>query len=732
VSTNQLRPGRNELWPVVFIGLLAMCVLVLFLTEFARRTDAATREREEMVVGNGLRASVEETARRVVPQTVWDEAVRRLDNAFDPAWAEDNIAKYLFTMNGFSHAYVLDRADRLVFAAFEGEVAPLASFDPLRSEVAGLIQKVRLAESERAATSAKDRQGLSEPIQASAIRRTPDDYLILTATLVQSDFGAARLKGPRAPIVITARPLDATFIRGLEARYMLTDAHLAAADTRQEYMEAHVFISDDRGEVLGTLDWTPQQPGANLLRSAFPWLLAFLGAILMLVAVLYRRATRAASSLIESEARATHMAHHDALTGIANRAWLEKRLSQVVPEIRRNGRSIAVHCIDLDGFKDLNDTHGHQAGDELLRAVAGRLKAQCREGDVCARLGGDEFAIVQVGADAAAAEHLAARTLAIFKQPFSLSSGTRQIGASIGVAVTGDSTLEGLELLRRGDLALYAAKDGGRGRWCFFEAEMDSAVRERSAMRDDLRAALNAGDLRMVYQAQVNRHDRIVGMEALVRWHHPERGPISPAIFVPLAEQAGLIADLGEYTVRRAFEDSRRWPGMKVAINISATHIRTPGFVAWIEALAQDCGVMPSSFEIELTEGVILNDDANVQKTLEALRELGFSLALDDFGTGYSSLSYLSRFPIDKIKIDRTFITNLGVDAEADAVVSAIVQLARALNLSVIAEGVETLEQRQRLLAIGCSEVQGFLTSIPMNAEDVGDTLDAGAHEAAA
>lgn len=425
---------------------------------------------------------------------------------------------------------------------------------------------------------------------------------------------------------------------------------------------------------------------------------------------------KAHTEIAASEARSRHLAYHDALSGLPNRLLLEARLGQALDTLRRKGAAFAVHCIDLDQFKGVNDTFGHHVGDELIRGAARRLASVCRRIDTIARLGGDEFAIVQADATPVSAGALAERLVKLLAEPIVLSTGQVHIGCSVGVTLVQDSSIEPIEALRQADLSLYRSKEGGRSRYTFFEPNMDSAVRARRGLQSDLRQALANGGLDLAYQPQMDALGAMVGVEALVRWRHPKRGAISPSVFVPLAEECGLIAELGAFVMKRAFEDGVRWPNLKVAINVSAHQVRLRGFAAQTAALARQMNAKPSQFELELTEGVLLGDDPTTQATLGELRRIGFSLALDDFGTGYSSLSYLQRYPIDKIKIDQSFVANLGIDDEAVAVVEAIVRLARALNLRVIAEGVETDVQRRRLSEVGCGEVQGYLFGKPMPA----------------
>lgn len=425
---------------------------------------------------------------------------------------------------------------------------------------------------------------------------------------------------------------------------------------------------------------------------------------------------RAQTEIAASEARVRHLAYHDVLTGLPNRAMFGDRLAHALDASRRNQRGFAVHCVDLDQFKAVNDTFGHQTGDELIRAAAARLAQCARKSDTVARLGGDEFAIIQSDATPLTAATFANRIVSELSLPIELSVGPVYFGCSVGVTIVEDPSIEPLEALRQADLALYKAKGDGRGRFAFFEPEMDAAVRTRRALQNDLREALANDLVELAYQPQVNRKGALIGVEALARWNHPVRGPVPPSLFVPVAEECGLIVDLGVLTLRRAFEQSVRWPRLNVAVNISAYQLRMRNFVERVQCLIEETGVSPERVEFEITEGVLLGDDTVTHNTLRSLRELGFSLALDDFGTGYSSLGYLQSFPIDKIKIDRSFIKNIGVKAEAEAVIGAIVKLADALHLKVVAEGVETTEQHAALVAAGCDDVQGYLFGRPMAA----------------
>ncbi|MFD1189186.1 putative bifunctional diguanylate cyclase/phosphodiesterase [Phenylobacterium conjunctum] len=715
--TRKLLKG-DMFWPLVCLAFLAMALLVVAVFSLVKEFDLSAKAREEAVVRNGLAGRIEEVAKQVLPQVVWDEAIIHLDHSLDQQWARENIGEYLYKSNGFSAAFILDDEDHPVFAAIRGKQHQLGVYRQFKIDADRLAAKVRAGE------AASHGHILGEPIQASAISANDYGPFILTATLVQPDFGSA-LPDDKAPILISGMPLDQAFVAAFARRFMLDDLHVHNGDASAEPDEAHMPLRNDRGQAVATLDWKPQTPGFNLLRELVAPILAVVFALAAGALFLYRRARTAAQGLVASEARAAHLAYYDSLTGLPNRVLFFDRLGRALDQLRRHAPPVAVHCIDLDRFKEVNDTFGHHVGDQLIQEAAKRLAAQCRGTDTFARLGGDEFAIVQTDAGAAHASALAARLLEALSEPFDLEGMRVFTGCSIGVTVCTDPDTDPAEALRHADLALYRAKENGKSQYCFFEIEMDAAIKTRRALESDLREALARDALEMAYQPQVNRHGVMTGVEALVRWRHPLRGDVSPAFFVPIAEECGLIVELGMFTLRRAFEDSRRWTGLKIAINVSANQLRLADFVLRLGELVEEYGVDPRQFELEITEGILLGDDPSTHDTLRRLRQMGFSLALDDFGTGYSSLSYLQRYPISKIKIDRSFIANLGVDLESEAVVGAIVKLARALKLAVIAEGVETTDQRERLAAAGCSEIQGYLFSRPVTADQIEQLMSA-------
>jgi len=425
----------------------------------------------------------------------------------------------------------------------------------------------------------------------------------------------------------------------------------------------------------------------------------------------------------KSEQRIEFMAHHDALTGLANRAAVVEKIEEAAARQRRWGDTFSVLLLDLDRFKQVNDTLGHPAGDALLRQVATRLKSLVRETDVLARLGGDEFAIIQAGEtnQREAASALADRILDALVSPFDIDGNEVSIGTSIGIALAPEHATNHDNLLKIADLALYNAKSAGRNGYRFFGTEMGVAADARHELENDLRRAIEADELELHYQPIIDTRTRkICGAEALIRWRHSTKGMIFPDQFIPLAEETGLIAQIGEWVLQTACAEAATWPaGIKVAVNLSPVQFRKSNLPDVVMCALAQSGLPPERLELEITETTLIKSAAECLPALRLFKNLGATVALDDFGTGYSSLSQLTMFRFDKIKIDKSFTQNVTKRADCAAIISATLTLAQSLDIATTAEGVETAEQYRLLRLAGVTSLQGYLFKRPVPASEI-------------
>jgi diguanylate cyclase (GGDEF)-like protein len=435
-----------------------------------------------------------------------------------------------------------------------------------------------------------------------------------------------------------------------------------------------------------------------------------------------------------AEQRIAHMAHHDALTGLPNRVLLRDRIQQAIAQAHRNGMQIAVLFIDLDRFKTINDSLGHQLGDRLLQSVASRILVCVREGDTVSRVGGDEFVIVIPAIESSSdASSVASKILEVLGNAFHLHGNDLHVAASIGTSMYPGDGSDAETLMRNADTAMYHAKDSGRGNFQFFTQHMNVAAQQRLSLENALRRSIEEREFELHYQPIFDLGDRsIVGCEALLRWNRPGGATVQPSEFIATAEESGLIVPIGEWVLREALKQARSWqsPGrpVRIAINVSARQLARSTFVERLRRLIHEFGMDPGLIELEVTESVIIEGAGEARAALDQIAELGVGLAIDDFGTGYSGLAYLKRLPIDTVKIDQSFVRDLTIDPDDAAIVTAIVAMARGLGIGVVAEGVETEEQLAELQRLGCLRAQGYLLARPMSAAAVRQLLVRTAH----
>ncbi|WP_380177512.1 EAL domain-containing protein [Kalamiella sp. sgz302252] len=698
---------------VLFITFIAATFTVWWATAKTNRDAAAA---QQQIIATALTQSLADIVKQNRSLALWQPLGRRLTRApQDTIWLNQNVGTWLSTMFGHQLIYIVDERNQPIYRWEWGQNVPPSRFEPLRQAVSALSARLK-------SPFPNGGEG-AEAVDFTLINQRPAALAISTIDSGYGEGGRFRL--------VSVKYLDESYLASLSQRSLLRDLHYA--DGSPQRKEANYLLLNAAGESLGYISWRPAAPGSQMFQVIGPVGLAMVLIITLICVLMIRRlwlsSLRLSQSLLQlsaSEAQAQHLAFHDVLTGLPNRALVEERLTQALGRLMRNEERVALLLLDLDRFKLVNDTYGHHAGDELIIDVGHRLSELVRENDTVGRLGGDEFVIIVEGAISLHdIQLLCERVIASLARPFTLLGSETWIGVSIGVAMAPQDAGDRLEMMRKADIALYEAKSQGRGQYRVFDGSMDEQVKTRQQIAADLRVALQQKrDLAVYYQPLMDITGKnVVGLEALMRWRHPVRGVISPGEFIPLAEEMGLIIQIGEWVLREACRVSLAWPDLSMAINVSPLQFRSAGFVERFTAIVKEEQTLPSRIELEITEGVLIEDEKGAQEIMSALREAGFRIALDDFGTGYSSLNYLSHFSVDKIKIDRSFTQSLGVTENSTAIIESVVRLGQAMGLTVTAEGVETSGQMAALAEAGCNQLQGFLFSQAVAEEEIATLL---------
>ena len=759
---------RRVLLPgaVILLATAIICAAALFAA--GRGTDAMMVLGQQGEVWRASAQGMDDLSVAQESVGLCEQCIDEAESAApDQLWLHENVAARMFDLHNVHETYILDPRDRPVFASVQRRhVEPRAY-----KRVEPMVQRfVRLARGEIERPSGRSNlnerlpgsppqpitfppmPGFSdEPVTVhptvrttAAVEHATDlvrigDKLAFVSVMPMARTGDARPSGAgQPPVLVNLRYLDNTFLNEASRQNMLTDARIGN-DPQLREGETSTPLLDSDGVALSNIFWKPQLPGRSVINLLLIPAAGVFCVIALLVLVMAWRMRglmkrddeqlveleRAHLELKAKEAQAHHLAYHDVLTGLPNRALFGDNADQALLRAR-HGEEMAVVLLDLDRFKNVNDRFGHLAGDELIREVGSRLHKVLKSKDAVARLGGDEFAILLEGDDLAEGiEPTLERILEELHRPYEVLGNQAHVGVSIGIAVAPEYGTDRTDLMRKADIALYRAKDEGRDCFRYFTDSMDETVQIRAQLEEDLRGCLSSGEgLSVHYQPLVDSDRRkVTGLEALLRWDHPQRGWISPQLFVPVAEETGLISALGDWVIAEACKVARDWPQLSVAINLSPIQFCDEGFAERVCAIVRECGASPRQLEFEVTEGVVLDQNETVRGALRRLRAEGFRIALDDFGTGYSSLSYLREFEVDRIKIDKSFVHSLGQTMDANAIITAVVTLGHAMGLQVTAEGVETADQEDFLRAAGCNVLQGFLFSKAVPADELGESL---------
>ena len=717
---------RARLSVVVPIGVIVavaiVCIVVAVLSS-AQRADIGAIDHEKQLFSRALTNYGDRVLREVESVASSDGAVQNIRRSFDPEWTKQRVGTWLETYFDHDYIFIFDRKDNLIYSMTGHRPADTKWFASASPGLISVIDHMRGRDPNLYGAIRLNQLALPNEFghqQMAIIRQLMGRPAVIAAAAVGQTDGIPALLDNVPPIIMSVKFIDSGVLSSIADQLRLTNLRKIDQETVPNGDLVYDLSGPD-GNIIARFAWTPKQPGAEIVHNVVPFVAVALTGFALLAAFVLGYMRRTAAAIAAGESRLRHLAMHDPLCGLPNRIFFGERLEAAIDEVRGGSAPAAVFYIDLDHFKDVNDTLGHHVGDELIRNVTLRLSHTLRGGDLVARLGGDEFAVISsIAGDSEMMMGLAQRIIAAICAPYSISTQNIIIGASIGIAVIDNKCGTATDIMRYADMALYRAKNEGRNRACIYDAAMDADLSTRKLLEADLREAIENDRLQLLYQPIVNKSgETVIGVEALCRWTHPTRGEIPPSEFIPIAEHSGLIIDLGNWVLRRACIDAKAWPELTVAVNVSSLQFRRIDIVEVVERILVETQFDPGRLELELTESVLLGNVDTAEAAMLRLKGLGVRLALDDFGTGYSSLLYLRRFPFDKLKIDRSFVLSIEKAADAAAIVHAIVSLGRGLGMKVTAEGVETADQQLFLRAAGVHSMQGYRFGKPVTVAEI-------------
>ncbi len=688
---------------IVFLGTTALLGGSLVWTSL--RIDQVAEERQTTRILRGLEVQLERMTanqRSIASRSGLFDALRR----DDMGWLNGELAAWSHRQFRHDESYILLADGSVAYASMHGQPVAEYMFETRGEAIKALVAELRQVTA----------RGYVDPPPAVAdfVRVEGRPAIVGVAPIIPTGAQGFAAAGTE-PFLVSIVPLDRAYEQGMIEQHMMEPGRFTLTPAPND--ERDFPITNRQGRIVAFFEWTPYRPGSEMLQQAVPALLIGGSILALLVMLLAYRLWRAGRELESERLDAERRATLDPLTGLPNRLSFERELDARLKNTLAIEAPLCLIMLDLDRFKQVNDTFGHHAGDELIRMVGERLRSLTDSDDLVARLGGDEFAIAtRCSVPERDLADLSTRIIEAIARPFRIEGNEAFVGVSMGIVISGPHDTDLREQTRKADIALYEAKASGRNRAAVYREYMDVLVQNRHMVEAELREALRQPEqLWVAYQPLFDRQRKVLGAEALVRWRHPRLGDVSPRHFIDVAESSGLIEQLGDIVLQHACRLGAAWPERTVAVNISPAQLRNPSFAGRVMDLLTISGMRPQDLEVEITEGILLDDQETASATLRALRRAGVRVALDDFGTGYSSLNYLKRYPVDRIKIDRSFVAQLGSSAVSDAIVQAMVTLAHAMNIEVTAEGVETEEQQVILTAMNCNTFQGYLLSGPVS-----------------
>ncbi|MDE8654684.1 putative bifunctional diguanylate cyclase/phosphodiesterase [Novosphingobium album (ex Liu et al. 2023)] len=691
-------------WPLLLLTGTCLGCTILLLFVGARAQDTMQLEREEQALVNVLATATAMVRHDLQDYAKWDDAVRHLGRNFDADWMDDNVVAFLGRTQGYNDIFVLDGQDRTIFSFRDRAPQASTARQRLGPDFEASIRMVRRMPTD------------GSPIVSGFTRADGRVYLFATAAVVPLTHKVTLPDGPTKLIVI-ARVVDRDVLAEFTRDFIQKDMRLAAAPSA---LRPKVAIKGFGGQAIGWLTWLPHRPGTLLRQRLAPAIGVMALVALVAAGLVLRRGARAIDDLQRSELRARHLSEHDALTGLPNRRALVARTSEWLAQ----GERLSLLFMDLDGFKNANDLYGHGAGDLLLRETARRIRSAVGEAFV-ARAGGDEFAVLVRSGQADDVNKIAEAILGQFVQPFSLGAYNIKLGISIGFAEAAGAPADTQdEMMRPADVAMYAAKADGKNCARVYAPALDENLHLRLRLESDLRQAIEKEEIFVHYQPIIDAGTGVtVAVEALARWSDPLHGHVPPDVFIPIAEMSGLINAIGRQVLMAACQ-AMRHTNLDLAINLSPAQFWDGGLLDDVRTALEETGFPPERLELEITESLMLRHPQRAVEVVNSLRALGIRIALDDFGTGIASIGYLQQFQLDRLKIDKTFIAPIEHDAKAREMLVSITGLARACNLEICAEGIETDGQARLARMAGCGRLQGWLFGKPQAAAAVVNMLD--------
>lgn len=700
--------------PIVLALLAILAVLGAIASVSSSHTDEEAVTRQRNLVNHLIADLREHIQSQQEDMVIWDSAANAVyQSELDLDFIDENLGVGAADFFGHDEVYLLNPKLSAVYAMRDGEMIAPEAYAQVRSAIAPSAKKLREI-NWRGALNAYTSGHSESPPSVQDVMFVGDTPALVSLMPIISDKIGQSVAPGREFIHVTVQYLDDDIAKEF-GELLLLDTGRFVTDKAIEKNETAVVVQNAAGRPVAYYVWEPYLPSAGALKKSGPaiFVALFMGGIL--ITTLMMRLHRSTKELQAGRFEAQHMAFHDALTGLGNRITFEKSMTAAIKSLSdRRAEAVAFLMLDLDRFKQVNDTLGHEAGDELIREVAARLRPLVRGTDTIVRLGGDEFGIVACGvtsnSDLAA---LSDRILAAIRAPFDLRAGQAFVGVSIGIAVTKDAKADPVELTRKADIALYEAKEGGRNQFRIFEQYMSETVRSRQSLEADLRAALRTDNqLDVIFEPLVREASgEVMGAAATIIWNHPTRNIVPTSEFMPLAETCGLVEIIGEFVLHQACKAGSETPGQIMAVRVYSAQLRNPQFFDKVFSIIDTTGIRPQDLELEVDEKTLSSSEETVVAALRKFRHAGIRIALCDFGTGFTSLRLLQKFQVDRIKMDRSFINELEQSPDPEAITHAVIWLARAIGVEVSADGVDTASKRDFLARMGCMSFQGALFS---------------------